>query len=129
MSPGYHSFAMALFFWLAISTVPPQAASGRHTQAGDVIPWLILLIGFILAGGVLIYFVKRWTKQDQASSAAGFTLQDLRELHARGELSEEEFQSARRAMIGRLAETSKRLNVQTSKDDVTGEEQGDAAPE
>ena len=69
---------------------------------GDILPWLIVLIAVVIAGGVVIFAIRRWLRGDGASSAAGFTLQDLRDLHARGELSDEQFNSAKAAMIGRL---------------------------
>lgn len=73
-------------------TTSPQAA---------VIPWLILLVGFTVAGGVVIMFVRRWLRDEKGGGGTGFTLQDLRDLHASGELSEEEFTRARTAMIER----------------------------
>ena len=41
---------------------------------------------------------------DAASGAGGFTLQELRDMHASGQLGDEEFQRARDSLIGRLAE-------------------------
>jgi hypothetical protein len=81
------------------STAPTSA----ERSASEVIPWLILFIGLVLVGGVLIFYVRRWMKGDGGQSEVGFTLQDLREMHARGDLSDIEFQSARAAMIGRIA--------------------------
>jgi len=68
---------------------------------GEILPWLILLVGVVLAGGVAIYFIRRSLKDSQ-SHAEAFTLQDLRDMHAAGELSDEEFERAKAQMIGRL---------------------------
>jgi Short C-terminal domain len=70
----------------------------------DVYPWLIVLVGVVLVGGVVIYLVRRYMRSaaDSSSSGAGFSLQDLRDLHAAGELSDDEFQRAKAQMIGRL---------------------------
>ena len=86
--------------------IPHLLASTARTSAdrsaSEVIPWLILFIGLVLAGGVLIFYVRRWMRSDGGKSEVGFTLQDLREMHARDDLSDAEFQSARAAMIGRV---------------------------
>ena len=68
----------------------------------DIAPWLIVLVGVVLVGGVLIYLLRRWLRGDQSGSLGGFTLQDLRDLHKAGELSDEEFDRAKAQMIGRL---------------------------
>jgi uncharacterized membrane protein len=68
----------------------------------EILPWLIVLAGVVLAGGVVIYFIRRSIKGDgDASGGGGFTLQDLREMHAAGELNDEEFERAKAQMIGR----------------------------
>jgi uncharacterized membrane protein len=69
---------------------------------GEILPWLIVLVVVVIVGGMLIYFVRKWMAGDASAPAEGFTLQDLRDLHARGELTDEEFQNARAAMIGRV---------------------------
>jgi uncharacterized membrane protein len=69
----------------------------------EILPWLIVLAGVVLAGGVVIYFIRRSIKNADSGGSAtgGFTLQDLREMHAAGELTEEEFERAKALMIGR----------------------------
>ena len=90
---------MMCITWLAAGAVDKSTR-----LPGDVLPWLILLIGLILIGGAVIYFVRRWLYQDSSSAHdVGFTLQDLRDLHTRGELTDEEFQLAKTRMIGRLS--------------------------
>jgi hypothetical protein len=68
----------------------------------DILPWLLVLVGVVIVGTVVIYFVRRSIQNEAGTSAGGFTLQDLRELHAAGELSDDEYQRARAAMIGRV---------------------------
>ncbi len=67
----------------------------------DILPWLVVLVVIVLIGAAVLYYVRRSMSADQSASA-GFTLQDLRDLHASGQLSLEEFEQARDAMIGRL---------------------------
>ena len=68
----------------------------------DILPWLIALVAFVVVGGVVIYFVRRRLSADAGPTGDGFTLHDLRQLHAAGELSDSEFERAKAVMIGRL---------------------------
>lgn len=85
------------------STVLASAARSAEQLPADILPWLLVLVAVIIVGGVIIYLVRRSLYSNTSSSSAGFTLHDLRTLHAAGELSEEEFQRAKAQMIGRLA--------------------------
>jgi len=69
---------------------------------GEIIPWLILLAVMVIVGGVLIFLARRLLRQQPSSEPEPFTLQGLRDMRARGMLSDDEFERARAAMIGRL---------------------------
>ena len=69
----------------------------------ETLPWIILLIGVIIAGGVIIFVARRYINTGDDSAPGGFTLHDLREMHKAGEISDEEFTRAKAQMIGRLA--------------------------
>ena len=71
----------------------------------DLLPWLVLLTVFVIVGGVIVLHLRRSIYSDHDDFAEGFTLQRLRELHAEGKLSAEEFEQAKAAMIGRLNPT------------------------
>lgn len=76
-------------------------------------------------GGMLIYFVRKWMAGDSSTPAEGFTLQDLRDLHARGELTDEEYQNARTAMIGRVKHATQKPAERLSHiEDDSGDEAG-----
>jgi len=81
--------------------MPAFAPDKSSRLFGEVLPWLILLIGVVLAGAIAIYYIRRSLK-DTKSHGGGFTLQDLRDMHAAGELSDDEFERAKAQMIGRL---------------------------
>ena len=80
------------------------AATDKSSQLfGEVLPWLLLLLGVIVAGGVIIYIARRRINVDSTDTTGGFTLHDLRELHKAGEMSDEEYARAKAQMIGRAA--------------------------
>lgn len=82
-------------------SAPPEGA-----LFGQVLPWLLALLVVIVIGGAGIWGVRRLLKKDSSGGAGGFTLQDLRDMLAAGELSDEEFKRARDSIIGRLSEPS-----------------------
>jgi hypothetical protein len=82
----------------AMLTLGTGAASPSNLLA-EVLPWVLALIGFVVVAGVIIMWLHRRVRSDQPSGGDGFTLHDLRQLHARGELSDEEFERARESVI------------------------------
>lgn len=64
--------------------------------------WLAVLVCLVVVGGVVIGFVRRWMKHDKTSVPVGFTLSDLRAMHARGEISKDELTRAEQSMISRI---------------------------
>jgi hypothetical protein len=64
-------------------------------------PWLAALLVVVAVGAAVIYVIRRSLGR-QDSSRDGFTLHDLRELHASGALSDEEFAKAKASVIGRV---------------------------
>src|SRR5262245_2159606 len=94
--------------------------SGR--LLGDIFPWLLLLLSVVFVGAIIIYVARRYLRDDRASSAQGFTLHDLRQLHAAGELTDEQFERAKSMMIGRLSGPSKSTTVPS------GEPSGGSSP-
>lgn len=89
----------------------PSDGSQLFTQ---VLPWLIVLMVGVIVGGVAIMLVRRQFNSGSRKPAGGFTLQDLRDLHARGELTDEEFQRAKTLMIGRMQSAGSGTNPQPS---------------
>jgi len=70
----------------------------------EVVPWLVALAVVVVVGAIAIWLIRRTMGTDTASGAGGFTLQDLRDMHASGRISDDEFQRARDSLIGRLSE-------------------------
>ena len=65
----------------------------------DMLPWLGLLCVIVLILGVLAMWIRARLRTPGNPTGDGYTLVDLRQMHARGELSDEEFDKAREAMI------------------------------
>lgn len=80
------------------------AATDKSSRLfAETLPWLLLLLGVIIAGGVIIFLARRYVNAGSTDAAGGFTLHDLREMHKAGEISDEEFTRAKAQMIGRVA--------------------------
>lgn len=63
----------------------------------------VMVAAILGIGGVLVaQRVRNWSRTDEKPSF--FTLQDIREMRARGEISEQEFNDLRAAILGRAAE-------------------------
>ena len=101
-----------------------QSTAPAGNLFGDLLPWLGLLVVIVLIGGGIAIWLRRRLMSGNAAGAVGFTLGDLRELHARGEISTEEFEKAKSQMIAGLTrreEISGPESSQTSESQVRGE--------
>lgn len=81
---------------LVAATTPAQP--GRLFQ--DLLPWLGALVALVVIGGIIVALVRRSLRSDAGASPGGFSLQELRDLHDAGELSDEEFERAKAKLIG-----------------------------
>jgi uncharacterized membrane protein len=88
----------------------PPGGQGRAT---DIISWSLVLIGGLIAAFVAVAWFRKWMHDDGAASddAPALTLGDLRELRARGEMTEQEYELAKakvlveaRAMAGNVGD-------------------------
>ncbi len=82
---------------------PVAGSSGSPASAGrafsDLVPWLAILGLLVVVGGVVLLRLRRRIREDSRDVRVGFTLHELREMHARGELTDEEFTRARDALV------------------------------
>ncbi|TVQ56789.1 MAG: SHOCT domain-containing protein [Phycisphaerales bacterium] len=85
--------------------------SGVFAQTEDVgdafrelLPWLLLLLGLVVVGVLVMVWIRRTFLAGNSGSddVQGFTLRSLRDMRDRGEISEEEYERARNAMISRV---------------------------
>lgn len=91
------------FAWLA----PLNLAQGSGVPSA--IGWSLVVIVFVIGGFYAITWVRRWMKEDDIGAIGiGFTLGDLRDLHRRGEMTDEEYEKAKAKIVqGTQAEAEK----------------------
>lgn len=65
----------------------------------DVMIWLVVIVGLAVVLGVVAVIIRRRSLGDTGPSI-GFTLADLRAMHESGEISDEEFATAKARMLG-----------------------------
>ncbi len=86
-----------------------SSGGGSAPWAQSVVVWSIVMLGAIIVGAVVLFVVRRRMLSDDGSDSAGMlSLQDLREMRDRGELSEEEFEAAKGALLGRPLDVRER---------------------
>lgn len=71
-------------------------------QQQQILFWLVVLVAVatVLGVGALI-LLRRLRRTDEPGPTLGFTLADLRELHAQGQLNDAEFEAAKAKMLAR----------------------------
>ena len=83
---------------------PLQLASTHSPQPdelfGALLPFLAALAGFIFVGWIVILLLRRSFRNNDRNANDTFSLGSLREMHANGDLTQEEFDQARAAVLG-----------------------------
>ncbi len=79
-------------------------AQAAEDLFGQVMPWLIMLVGVVIVGGAGIYLVRRMLQSGPGTSGESFTLYELRQMREAGRLSDEEFERAKALIIGRVVD-------------------------
>ncbi len=64
-----------------------------------MMPWLMLVAGVLLVGGVVVYRVKKWMNRKEESAGSAFNLSTIRALHKRGELTDEQYEKIRQKIL------------------------------
>lgn len=76
-------------------------AQAAENLFGQLLPWLIMLVGVVVVGGGAIHLVRRMLQSGPSASDESFTLYELRQMREAGRLSDEEFERAKALIIGR----------------------------
>ena len=80
---------------------------GASNESSAIIVWSLVLFAFVIAGFLVVAWLKKRLKEPDQTPSAGFTLSDLREMHRSGQLSAEEFERARARMAAGLKKPDK----------------------
>jgi cytochrome c-type biogenesis protein CcmH/NrfG len=77
------------------------AATDSGSPVLSILFWAMVVIAAVVAAYFIIMRLKAWlsNESDTESMPIGFTLSDLRRLHADGKMSDEEFEKAKAKMI------------------------------
>jgi hypothetical protein len=95
--------ADALFITLAQDAQPAPAKP--HSATGGVFLWVAILIAVILVGFVLLMWLKRRIfTADAAQEQSGGLMDNLRQMRDSGQISKEEYDATRKAMIARMSQ-------------------------
>jgi hypothetical protein len=72
------------------------------SSAADIFLWSLLLLVFVLGGFVVVVFLRKKMSPNEDFHGPGFTLSDLRQMHKKGQMSDEEFERAKIALLGSM---------------------------
>lgn len=86
-----------------VEIVLAQSAASRNAGElfNSILPWLGVLALVVVVGGVVLTVIRRSMRAESGSKEV-FSLQTLRELRASGELTEQQYEKARLAMLGQV---------------------------
>ncbi len=86
--------------------MPPSAsfvaALAQEDPSVSVFFWSLPLIGLVIALFVITTFVRKRLAREDDVHGEGFTLSDLRRMHQKGQMTDQEFERARAALLGSL---------------------------
>jgi uncharacterized membrane protein len=72
---------------------------GQADGISRAIVWSLVLIVVVLVLFAAVVMIKRWLRKPEDLMPGGFTLGDLRDLHRRGEMTDDEFERARAQIV------------------------------
>lgn len=84
-------------------------AATREASSIDIWIWSLVLIATVVAGFLLVSLLRRRLRQPDQTAGAGFSLDELRQLHRSGQLSDAEFERARSKLVAGLQRDARRM--------------------
>lgn len=82
-----------------------QGAGARPSGAtGSVVVWVIVLIAVVMAGGLILVWLRRKIFAADQTDHAGGLMESLRSMRDSGQMSQEEYDATRKAMAARMAQ-------------------------
>lgn len=88
--------------------------------------WLAIggMVLLIAVGGGMIFWARRWAKGPLPIGRPGFSLEDLREMYERGEISQREYDTARDTMLHKARTSARQEREKRGGTDWSGPEGG-----
>ena len=90
-----------------LASLLAQSGQGSPQRGGDasaIVVWVVVLIGVIIVGGMLVFVLRRRILAADAAGDHGAGLMDsLRKMRDSGQMSQEEYDATRKAMVARLS--------------------------
>ena len=83
----------------------------QTSYAGSIVLWSLVLVVLLIVGLVVVMYIRRQITEADEPSKPGFTLSDLRQLHKRGQMTDEEFEKAKAKIIGAARATMDKGDV------------------
>lgn len=97
-----------------------SSSGGSSATAQSIALWAAAMIGAIVLGAVALFVLRRrFLGEDDSGHHEALSLHDLRQMHARSELSDEEFEAAKAALLGIAPPSDSRTSLPGF--DLTGE--------
>jgi hypothetical protein len=91
-----------LAFMLFAAAPPPAEPAGSSGDGGGFLVAVLALLLLAVAGVVVALRVRSWARdRSLGEGGSGFTLEELQALRDRGELTEAQWQAARRSVLER----------------------------
>lgn len=88
--------------------MPHQTILAQIEDIGRIFFWLLVLLALVVLAFMGVVWLRRWLKaEDVPTGGIGFGLSELRAMHKRGQLTDEEFERAR----GKIASASKAMTA------------------
>jgi len=88
---------------LLLAQAAQPAVPRTNKEASAVFVWVIALIVVIMVGGVLVMWLRRKILMAEAASdQEGGLMESLRKMRDSGQMSQEEFDATRKAMLSRM---------------------------
>jgi len=72
------------------------------SSSADVFLWLLILLVLVIGLFVAVVVLRKKLSPNEDFHGAGFTLSDLRQMHKKGQMSDEEFERAKLALLGSM---------------------------
>jgi hypothetical protein len=71
--------------------------------------WSVILIVILMILFAAVGLYRKWMKSEDTGGGEGFTLSDLRRLHKSGQMTDEEFEKAKKVLIGSVKSAAEKM--------------------